>query len=185
VSRPVDDELNGPFAALAELAEAFNGLVTALVEDSELAAMSPRRILDLAVECIPAGKHAALIVVQDGKARSIAATTDLPVRVDEIRIATGEGPSLDVLDTNDLVVGNDLAADPRWPLFGGRLVDELNLRSIASYRLYLGPRERAALSFYSDWPHAFDNLAITTGAIFAAYCSLAAFSRLPHRSHRQ
>jgi ANTAR domain/GAF domain len=174
----VDDDLNGPFAGLAELAEAFNGLVRALVEDGELAAMSPRRILDLAVECMPAGKHAALIVVQDGKARSIAATTDLPVRVDEIRIATGEGPSLDVLDTNDLVVSNDLAADPRWPLFGSRVVEELGVRSIVSYRLYLSRRHRAALSFYSDWPHAFDDLAITTGAIFAAYCSLAMHNEL-------
>jgi ANTAR domain/GAF domain len=173
-----DDDLNGPFAALAELAEAFIALVKTLVEDGEHSAMTPRRILDLAAECMPPGKHAALIVVQDGEARSIAATTDLPGRVDEIRSASGQGPGLDVLDTNDLVVSNDLAADPRWPLFGSRVVDELGIRSIVSYRLYLSRRHRAALSFYSDWPHAFDDVAITTGAIFAAYCSLAMQSEL-------
>ena len=173
-----EDDLDGPFRALAELAEAFIVLVRALVEDDELTAMTPRRILDLAAECVPAGKHTALIVVQDGEARSIAANTDLPGQVDEIRLASGQGPGLDVLDTNDLVVSNDLAADPRWPLFGRRVVDELGIRSVVSYRLYLGRRHRAALSFYSDWPHAFDDLAITTGAIFAAYCSLAMHSQL-------
>jgi hypothetical protein len=172
------DDPSGPFAALAELAEAFIVLVRALVEGDELTAMTPQRILDLAVEFMPPGKHAALIAVQDGEARSIAANTDVPGRVDEIRSASGEGPGLDVLDTNDLVVCNDLAADPRWPLFGGRVVDELGIRSIVSYRLYLSRRHRAALSFYSDWPHAFDDLDITTGTIFAAYCSLAMHSQL-------
>jgi ANTAR domain len=83
-----------------------------------------------------------------------------------------------VLDTNDLVVSNDLAVDPRWPEFGSRVVDELGIRSVVSYRLYLSRRHRTALSFYSDWPHAFDDLDIATGAIFAAYCSLALHSRL-------
>ena len=42
-----------------------------------------------------------------------------------------------------------------------------------SYRLYLGRHRRGALSFYSTWPHAFDDMAAAIGAIFAAYCSLA------------
>jgi hypothetical protein len=169
-------------AALAELAGAFSTLVRALAADENVAAMAPRRIIQLAVDCMPRVQHAAVIAVRDGEARSIAATSGLPGRVDRIRAATGQGPGLDVLGANELVVSNDLAGDLRWPLFAGRLVDELGVRSIVSYRLYLGPRDRAALSFYSDWPNAFDNLAITTGAIFAAYCSLAMFSRLPQRT---
>jgi len=173
-----DDDLDGPFAALAELAEAFLALVRALADDAEPAPLTPARILDLAVACMPTGKHVALIVVQDGQARTVAGNTDLPGRVDVVRSATGEGPSLDVLDTNDLVVSNDLAHDPRWRDFGSRVVDELGIRSVVSYRLYLSRRHRAALTVYSDWPHAFDDLAVTTGAIFAAYCSLAMHSEL-------
>jgi hypothetical protein len=168
-------------AALAELAEAFTALVRTLATDEDVTAMTPRRIIQLAVDCMPRVQHAAVVAVQGGEARSIAATSDLPARVDRIRSATGQGPGLDVLEANELVVSNELAGDPRWPSFAARVVDELGVRSIVSYRLYLGPHDRAALSFYSDWPHAFDNLAITTGAIFAAYCSLAMFSRLPER----
>lgn len=36
-------------------------------------------------------------------------------------------------------------------------------RSTVVYRLNLAPRLRAALVLYSDWPHAFDELAIATG----------------------
>src|SRR4029079_57595 len=49
-------------------------------------------------------------------------------------------------------------------------------RSIVGYRLYLAPGVRAALTFYSDWPHAFDELAIACGSIFAAYCSPMVFT---------
>ena len=44
------------------------------------------------------------------------------------------------------------------------------------YRLYVAPGVRAALTFYSDWPHAFDELAIACGSIFAAYCSPMVFT---------
>jgi hypothetical protein len=179
-----DDDRSQETAALGALAAAFATLVQALVTQHEVAPMSPRRIIQLAVDCMPRVRHAALIAVQNGTARTVAATPDLPDRIDDIRSATGQGPGLDVLDRNELVVSNDLAADPRWSRFGRRLVDELDIRSVVSYRLYLGPDSRAALSLYSDWPYAFDNLAITTGAIFAAYCSLATFNRLPHRPNR-
>jgi hypothetical protein len=79
-----------------------------------------------------------------------------------------------VIGINDFIVSGDLTGDLRWPTFGQRTVEETGMLSVLSYRLYLSARHRAALSFYSDWPHAFDQVAISTGAIFAAYASLAA-----------
>jgi ANTAR domain/GAF domain len=168
------DDDTADFTALAELAEAFTTLVEALLERQDGPAMPPARIVELAVRCVPSGRHAALVISENGDgSRSLAATSDVPAHVDAFRAEVGQGPALDVLDTNDLVVSNDLAVDPRWPLFGPGVVDRLGIRSAVAYRLYLAPRLRAALVFYSDWPHAFDDLAIATGSIFASYCSLA------------
>lgn len=178
VSDPGSPEGAGGFAALAELAEVFAALVEALAGDDPLANLSPRRILELAATCVPEGHDAALTTRSGDRTEVLAVTSELPERIARIRAETGQGPTLDVLDTNDLVVSNDLADEPRWPLFGGRVVDATGVRSILSYRLYLGPRHRSALSFYSNWPYAYDNLAITTGAIFAAYCSLVTFSHM-------
>lgn len=69
-----------------------------------------------------------------------------------------------------------IAADLRWPVFGARVVEQVGIRSVVGYRLHLGSEVRAALTFYSDWPQAFDDLAIATGSIFAAYCSLVIFT---------
>ena len=52
------------------------------------------------------------------------------------------------------------------------------VRSLASYRLYFGRQHRGALTFCSDWPNAFDDLAVAVGAIFAAYCSLSLLAHL-------
>ncbi len=168
------DNDTGDFTALAELAEAFSALVEALQDRRDGHALRPARIVELAMRCLPMGRHVALVISEDGHTtRNLAATSDIPARVDELRAEVGQGPALDVLDTNDLVVSNELAADPRWPLFGPNVVDRLGIRSTIAYRLYLAPRLRAALVLHSDWPYAFDDLAIATGSIFASYCSLA------------
>lgn len=175
---PSDDHERGQdFAALAELAEAFNELVQAL-HDGDPVVLSPVRIVEVAAHCMPRSQDAALTVIDHGHVRNIAATSDVPSMVDRIRDDTEQGPTLDVLDINDLVVSGDLVADPRWPLFGARVTAATSIRSIVSYRLYLSPEHRAALTFYSDWPYAFDDVAIATGAIFAAYGSLTLTSEL-------
>lgn len=165
------------FTALAELAEAFAELVSAL-HNRDRIALTPERIVEVASRCMPRSQHVALAVADHDRVHNVANTSDVPTQVDRIRDSTEQGPALDVLDTNDLVVSNDLAADPRWPLFGTRVAADTQIRSIVSYRLYLSPRHRAALTFYSDWPYAFDDLAIATGAIFAAYGSLTLTSEL-------
>jgi ANTAR domain len=170
------DDDRADFTAVNELAEAFTALVEALSSDDDLPAMSPERIVALASACMPSSGDVALTVAENDRTRLLAATSDLVRHVDEIRVEVGNGPVLDIVDTNDLVISNDLAADLRWPVFGSRVVEQLGIRSVVGYRLYLAAGVRAALTFYSDWPHAFDDLAIATGSIFAAYCSLVVFT---------
>jgi hypothetical protein len=163
------------FSAVTELAEAFTALVDALTTGDGLPALGAERIVALAAACVRC-RDVALTVAEGDRGRLLAATSDLPQQVARIRAELGEGPVLDIVDTNDLVITNDLATDLRWPQFSERVLGQLGIHSIVGYRLYLAPDVRAALTFYSDWPHAFDDLAIATGSIFAPYCSLVVFS---------
>jgi ANTAR domain/GAF domain len=171
-----DDDRRPDFTAVSELAEAFTALVDALTAGDRFPAMSPERIVALAAACMPSSCDVALSVAEGDRARLVASTGEVPRHIDRIRREIGHGPVLDIVDTNDLVVSNDLAADARWPVFGSRVAEQLGIRSVVGYRLYLAAGVRAALTFYSDWPHAFDDLAIATGSIFAAYCSLVVFT---------
>ena len=175
--RSPEDDGSADFAALAELAEVFTTLVGEFTQRHSHS-LGSADIVALASRCMPSAEHIGLTVVEHGQPRTVAASSELPDRLDRIRAETGEGPALDVLEVNDMVTSGDLAGDERWPRFGPTACDELGVRSVASYRLYLGPSHRAALSFLSWWPHAFDELALTTGAIFAAYCSLTLFTEV-------
>jgi hypothetical protein len=174
---PEFDEHAADFHALAELAEAFTYLVDALVRGGPRG-LTPPGIVDLAQRCMPRGQHVGIAAYVDGRMNTVAASSDLPSRLDRISDQTGEGPALDVIETNDFILSGDLTGDMRWPAFGTRTVDETGILSMLTYRLYLSARHRAALSFYSDWPHAFDQIAISTGAIFAAYASLTSWHRM-------
>src|SRR5919202_1078949 len=153
------------FRALAELADVFTDLVSAL-RCGEASSLSPSRVVELGLRCMPRAQHAAITGHVDGRLQDVAASSRLPAQIDRIRGETGEGPAF------------DLAGDPRWPCFSARTVEETGVRSIVAYRLYFSSRHRAALCFYSDWPYAFDEIVISTGAIFAAYTSLSAGQEL-------
>lgn len=116
--------------------------------------------MEIAADCVPRSDSVALAVATDGHLHNVAATSDIPAQIDRLRDETGQGPALDVLDTNDLVLSGDLTADPRWPMFADRVTRATSIRGTVSYRLYLGPRHRAALSVYSTWPYAFDDQAL-------------------------
>src|SRR5919199_611365 len=102
------------FRALAELADVFTDLVSAL-RCGEASRLTPSGIVELALRCMPRAQHAAITAHVDGQLRNMAASSELPAQIDRIRRETGEGPAFDLVEANDLVVTDDLNTDPRWP----------------------------------------------------------------------
>jgi hypothetical protein len=167
-----DDEADAEdFRAVGMLAEALTDVVGLLTERRSRS-LTAEAIIAFAHQCMPRTQHTGLLLSGGDKVHTVAATSDVPGRLDELRTRLGEGPAFDVLDTNDYVVADDLADDPRWPRYGEQVVQDLDLRSVACFRLHLGGQRRAALMFLSEWPYAFDETGVAVGAICAAYCSL-------------
>lgn len=165
------------FAAIVELAEHFGALVDALHGGTQTG-LDPKRIVALAKRSMPGSHEVGIVAWRDGRLRTVASTSSVLERLDEIRVETGEGPALDAIDGNDLVISGDVAEDPRWPEFGSRATDRTGIRSLATYRLFLSRRHRGALTFCSSWPHGFTDFAIEIGAIFGAFCSLSILTEL-------
>jgi hypothetical protein len=167
-----EDEYSDEFRALSELAEALTDVV-ATPADRGTGGPTAGEIVGRAARWMPRGQFAAIVGWTERGVGTVAATSRTCALIDRIRRETAQGPALDVIETNELVVSDNLAEDLRWPAFGQRAVDEAGVVSLVAYRVYLGGDAPAALTFYSDWPQAFDHLAIATGSIFAAYVSLA------------
>jgi hypothetical protein len=167
-------ETAGP---LAMLADHLGELVQLLVTEGERS-LPPERIVSVAQHLMPTRAHVALTSVHDGHVVTEAASDWTCERVDAIQADMQQGPAFEPLVTNDYINVDDVAATSAWPRFVSELTTFTNYRSILTYRIYLSRRHRAGLTFYSTWPHAFDEVAVATGAIFAAYCTLSAISRL-------
>lgn len=139
----------------------------------------PERITKLAAKAVPHSAHCGVTLLR-GRSRptAVAATDELPPRVDEMQYETGEGPCLSASEDNDTYWVDDLTIDQQWPIFARRCVAETEVRSMFSIQLHLQGDDRAAINFYGQKAGAFDELDMGTGAIFGPFVAMALQSQL-------
>jgi GAF domain-containing protein len=137
-------------------------------------AVDPERLVSVAAQVMPHCHHAGITLVRgDRRPQTIAATDDLPLRVDALQYTKFEGPCLEAAAGHDLVVSDDLRVESRWPMFSGECARRLRVVSMLSVRLSLSSEDRAALNFYSRAAGAFDDDDAGTASLLAPYAALA------------
>jgi GAF domain-containing protein len=152
---------------LQEFARRFSGLWAGR-------AVEPDEIVEFAAEAVPHTIAAGLTLVRgDARPITLAATTELARRVDELEYDSGEGPCLDAIDDDDITAVADLERDPRWPKFSAKAIEETPIRSMFGVRVFLGGDDRGALNFYAPEPGAFTDLDLGIGAMLSAMAALA------------
>ncbi|HVV30461.1 MAG TPA: GAF and ANTAR domain-containing protein [Mycobacteriales bacterium] len=159
--------------AFRELAEVFARLGTAIGS-----ARDPDDALTMitaaAVEAIDNAEAAAVTTGRTGSFKTVAATNDLPPRVDKIQYELRSGPCVDAVLERSTFHCDDLRTDPRWPEFGRRAAAETGVLSMLSFRMFFEEGDLiAALNVYATKPHAFDDGAETTGLVLATHGALA------------
>jgi GAF domain-containing protein len=126
----------------------------------------------LAVHILDA-KYAAVTVVRAGKYTTEAATDEVCRRLDQLKNATAEGPCLDALLADEVVISNDLRREARWPRFVRTALRETPVRSMASFRLFSENGALGALNLYSDSVGAFSPHTEPLGIAIAAQAEIA------------
>ncbi len=155
------------------LAVQFGELSTLLVGATS-EPLVQQRLVEFAVRGVPGAEHASLTEVTAGQPPRTTAQSDaLPYQWDLLQYRYGQGPCLEAIATNGIVLAADLRADPRWPLLAGALVEQTPVRSMLSFRLFVSKDRRAGLNMYATRVDAFSEHAVATGAMFAAYSSVA------------
>lgn len=136
--------------------------------------LDPAEVVELAARSVPHASECALTLVRgDRPPTTLAATSELAERVDAIQYAAGEGPCIEAIEDDDIVHVPDLAESDRWPRFNGRVVAETPIRSSFGVRIFISGTERGALNFYAQQPHAFSEVDLGIGAVFATLASLS------------
>lgn len=155
-----------------ELAQTFAEVARALLaEPTHQATLD--KICTLARDTVEGCHHAALSLVQGRRIETTAATDDVPRRVDSIQYETDEGPCLDAIRDQAVLLADDLADEERWPAFAQRAAEETGVHSMLSFRLFAEEETFGALNLYAGEPNAFDDEAREVGVVFAAHAAVA------------
>src|SRR3954452_8651229 len=76
-----------------------------------------------AVELIPGVDTAGILLLRKGGFESIAGTTDLPHRLDELQNTFDEGPCMEAALDELVVRTDDFRSETRWPKYSPAVVE--------------------------------------------------------------
>ena len=114
------------------------------------------KAVGLAVELIDGCDAACVSLVHRGSSIDTPAyTTDKVLRGDHLQYELQEGPCMDAVWDQEIVLSTDLAGDDRWPTWGPRVVEELGVGSMLCIQLFTDDKTLGALNMYSWQPQAF------------------------------
>lgn len=167
---------------LARIAAEFSGLAHQLAQHDAADGVL-QAIVVHAKRSIPGTEDAAITVQRAEESYiTVAATGELPGRVDAIQYQTGQGPCLAAIRDHHTFLVDDYRSDQRWPLFATRAVEETGVLSMLSHRLFLEEEETiGALNLYSTKPDAFTDESLDVLNLYATHAAVvldAAKSRI-------
>lgn len=144
------------------------------------AAASPRSVAEVlsdvtktARELIPGVDTAGVLLVgRNGKYESLAGTTELPHKLDDLQMTFNEGPCVQAALDDLIVRTEDFRSEERWPKYSPAVV-ELGVLSGLSVKLYTADRTAGALNLFSFKPHAFDAEDETIATVLASHAAAA------------
>ncbi len=113
-----------------------------------------------------------LLIGKAGKFESLAVTSELPERLDELQMKYREGPCVQAALADLIVRTDDFRTEQRWPQYSAAAV-ELGVLSGLSFKLYTSSQTAGALNLFSFKTNAFDAESETIGAVLAAHAAAA------------
>ena len=149
---------------MAELARATAGSRTREEILTEVTAV--------AVELIPGVDTAGILLIHEDGFDSIAGTSELPHRLDELQMKYEEGPCVQAALAEPVVRTDDFREEVRWPRYSAA-VAEIGVLSGLSFKLFTGDRTAGALNLFGLEPRAWDTEAETVGTVLAAHAASA------------
>lgn len=124
---------------------------------------------------IAGGDCAGLILVRGCNVDPSSATTPEAEKADQLQLQHGEGPGVMAMASDDAVVVENVAKDPRWPQWSLPTAD-LGLHSVVSLPLGTGKTPLGALTLYAAEPGGFDRNDVEAARLYARHASVAVTS---------
>ncbi|GAB2966508.1 GAF and ANTAR domain-containing protein [Amycolatopsis acidiphila] len=129
-------------------------------------------IVTAVVSAVPGTEDAGVSLLEQGRMRSVAPTSEVVAKLDLLQHELRQGPCVDAVFDDPAYRTGDLATDPRWPDFAAAAT-KLGIVSMLGVRLFTSSTNLGALNLYSTKPQAFDAEAEQVTGLFAAHAAVA------------
>lgn len=113
------------------------------------------------------------MVYKSGSIETMASSDDRSSRGDELQYELGQGPCLQSIGQEETVHSRDLATEDRWPKWSHRVAEELGVRSMLCFQLFVTHDSIGALNLYSTTVDAFDDEDRDIALALAAHIAVA------------
>ena len=127
----------------------------------------------LVVELVEGCDYAGITRVGRGGAETVAASSEKARLCDQLQYVLHEGPCLDTVRSQQSVVSDDVASDPRWPLWGPAVAERFGVGSMLSLLLYTHGDSYGALNLYANRPQAYSGEDLIVAQSLAAHLAVA------------
>jgi GAF domain-containing protein len=132
-----------------------------------------RTIVSVAQTVVPGMEHVGISLSRRGGDVVTGATTDdFVLHMDTLQYEEREGPCLQAITSEPLVVAPHLAVDARWPRYAPRASRE-GVRSQLGVRLSIDETTFGSLNFYSTSSDTIDPHTPRLASLFATHATLA------------
>ena len=141
-----------------------------------------RACLDVVSGCDHAG---VAVLSPTGGFTTLSATDHVAEIADALQREAGEGPCLEASIEEDIKHDGDLADNPTWPRFAGRLLASTPVRSSLACPLVLDGSRGGALNMFADRTRAFTPDDVANAAVLASFASVAVAAALERENSAQ
>jgi GAF domain-containing protein len=140
----------------------------------------PRSVEDVLADVTAAAKEliegvdiaGVLLIGKGGAFETVAQTSDLMFKLDELQMRYSEGPCYEAALDEIVVRTDDFRNEPRFPKYAPAVL-ELGIRSALSFKLYTADRTAGALNLFGREPKLWDAEAETIGMVLAGHGAAA------------
>ena len=129
-------------------------------------------IVASATDTVPGAEQAGVSLREGKLLQTVASTSDLTKRINNIEHELDEGPCLQALLDHRSYRIDDISQDTRWPQFAAAAAAH-GVRSMLGYKLFTSGRSLGTLDLYSSKLNAFDGDSEVIGELFAAHAAIA------------
>ena len=129
-----------------------------------------RKVVTIAAKAILGADGVSVSLSRDGRIKTVAASNDTVLRMDDHQYSTGEGPCLSAAADGVAFDIERLLDEQRWPEFVPRAIDE-GIASILSSPLLTDAGSIGALNIYSSTAAAFGAHQRELAVAFATHAS--------------